>query len=302
VQSCPAVANGVVYVGSDDGNFYALNASTGAKLWSYAAGGPDSSPEVANGVVYFSTPNGTVYALNASTGAKLWTYTAGNGLEVQVPAVANGVVYVGSDDSNVYALNASTGAKLWTYTTTSSVESVPAVANGVVYIGSTDGNMYALNASTGAKLWSSTAASGTPAVVNGTLYVGGSAFSVGADLYLRIIPTTTTVHQGDLITYAFPVWNLGPDAAAQEVLKHAGACRDSLRLHPHLRYAGAGHVLVYALPGSRADPDRLPRKRRHGVEHHMDSAIDGEGDRARRHGDHRKRGHHGGYARSQPGQ
>ena len=34
-----------------------------------------------------------------------------------------------------------------------------------------------------------------------------------ADLYLRIIPTTTTVHQGDLITYAFPVWNLGPSDA-----------------------------------------------------------------------------------------
>ena len=33
------MANGVVYVGSDDGNVYALNASTGAKLWSYATGG-----------------------------------------------------------------------------------------------------------------------------------------------------------------------------------------------------------------------------------------------------------------------
>ena len=38
MESSPAVANGVVYVGSDDGNVYALNASTGAKLWSYATG------------------------------------------------------------------------------------------------------------------------------------------------------------------------------------------------------------------------------------------------------------------------
>ena len=35
VASSPAVANGVVYVGSFDGNVYALNASTGALLWSY---------------------------------------------------------------------------------------------------------------------------------------------------------------------------------------------------------------------------------------------------------------------------
>ena len=52
-HSSPAVANGVVYVGSNDGNVYALNASTGAMLWSYTTGGGVySSPAVANGVVY----------------------------------------------------------------------------------------------------------------------------------------------------------------------------------------------------------------------------------------------------------
>jgi len=34
VNSSPAVANGVVYVGSINDNVYALNAATGAKLWS----------------------------------------------------------------------------------------------------------------------------------------------------------------------------------------------------------------------------------------------------------------------------
>ena len=95
------------------------------------------------------------------------------------------------------------------------------MANGVVYIGDDGGTSYALNASTGAKLWSYTTGvriGSSPAVANGTLYVGASAFSLGADLFLRINPSTTTVHQGDLVTYAFPVWNLGPDAADQEVL------------------------------------------------------------------------------------
>jgi large repetitive protein len=39
-----------------------------------------------------------------------------------------------------------------------------------------------------------------------------------ADLSLRIQPAATTVARGDLITYAFPVWNLGPDDAVNEVL------------------------------------------------------------------------------------
>jgi len=53
VSSSPAVVNGVVYVGSWDGNLYALNAHTGARLWSYdTVYEVWSSPAVANGVVY----------------------------------------------------------------------------------------------------------------------------------------------------------------------------------------------------------------------------------------------------------
>ena len=63
-------------------------------------------------MVYVGSEDFNVYALNASTGAKLWSYTTGSWVHSS-PAVANGVVYVGSDDGNVYALNASTGAKLW---------------------------------------------------------------------------------------------------------------------------------------------------------------------------------------------
>jgi outer membrane protein assembly factor BamB len=63
VSSSPAVANGVIYIGSGDGNVYALNARTGAKLWSYPTGNfVDSSPAVANGVIYVGSTDGNVYA------------------------------------------------------------------------------------------------------------------------------------------------------------------------------------------------------------------------------------------------
>jgi len=148
--SSPAVANGVVYVGSFD-NVYALNASTGAKLWSFTTGfgGVGSSPAVANGVVYVGSFDNNVYALNASTGAKLWSFTTGSAVSSS-PAVANGVVYVGSDDNNVYALKASTGAKMWSFPTGSFVYSSPAVANSAVYVGSQDNNVYAFDQTGGA--------------------------------------------------------------------------------------------------------------------------------------------------------
>jgi outer membrane protein assembly factor BamB len=101
IDTSPAVANGVVYVSSGDNNVYALNASTGAKLWQTAVYlGTDAA--VANGVVYVGSGDYNVYALNASTGAELWQFTTGNFVESS-PVVANGVVYVGSDDNNIYA-------------------------------------------------------------------------------------------------------------------------------------------------------------------------------------------------------
>jgi outer membrane protein assembly factor BamB len=52
VESSPAVVDGVVYVGSNNGNVYALNASIGALLWSYITRGfVAGSPALSNGVV-----------------------------------------------------------------------------------------------------------------------------------------------------------------------------------------------------------------------------------------------------------
>src|SRR5580700_9924033 len=133
--SSAAVANGVIYVGSYDGNVYALEAATGNKLWSFLTGGQVfSSPAVANGVVYIGSEDGKVYALKAATGTKLWSYATRLVVDSS-PAVSNGTVYIGSEDGNVYALKAATGSKLWSYTAGNEVYSSPAVANGVVYVG-----------------------------------------------------------------------------------------------------------------------------------------------------------------------
>jgi glucose dehydrogenase len=61
-----------------------------------------SSPAVANGAVYVGSQDSKVYALDASKGTAIWTVTTGGGV-VSSPAVANGVLYVGSFDHEVYA-------------------------------------------------------------------------------------------------------------------------------------------------------------------------------------------------------
>jgi len=68
VYSSPAVSNGVVYIGSGDLSIYALDAATGAKIWSYqTVGSVYSSPAVSNGVVYIGSGDYSIYALDATT-------------------------------------------------------------------------------------------------------------------------------------------------------------------------------------------------------------------------------------------
>ena len=74
VDSSPTVANGVVYVGSSATVRAERQHRRPAVELPTPAG--DSSPAVANGVVYVGSDDDKVYALNASTGAMLWSYTA----------------------------------------------------------------------------------------------------------------------------------------------------------------------------------------------------------------------------------
>src|SRR4030095_8118245 len=39
VESSPAIADGRVFVGSNDGRFYVLNLTNGTKVWEFTAGG-----------------------------------------------------------------------------------------------------------------------------------------------------------------------------------------------------------------------------------------------------------------------
>ena len=71
--------------------------------WNYMTGGTvESSPAVANGVVYVGSHDHNIYALDAETGAKVWSYATGDRI-FSSPTVTNGVVFVGSNDKNVYA-------------------------------------------------------------------------------------------------------------------------------------------------------------------------------------------------------
>lgn len=185
VQSAPAVAGGVVYVGSNDFDVYALNASTGSEIWSYPTYSPvTSSPAVINGVVYVGSSSGTFYALNSTTGLQIWSCQIGYSVGSS-PTVVGGVVYIGGADEGENALNATTGSVIWS-TPLGTVVSSAAVENDVVYVGAQNGTFYALAASTGDPIWSyftGNAVNSSPAISDGIVYFGsynGGVYALNA--------------------------------------------------------------------------------------------------------------------------
>jgi len=65
LYSAPVVANGRVYVGSEDHSLYCLDAATGKTLWSMKTGGAIiASPVVADGKIYAASLDGVLYCIS----------------------------------------------------------------------------------------------------------------------------------------------------------------------------------------------------------------------------------------------
>jgi len=131
----------VVFVSSWDGNFYALRAANGTRLWHYAMkphpggsfpyAGSAEVAEAAGELRVFVAGGMTLYALNAATGELRWAFDAGTGCsdcgptiernEIESsPAVIDGMVLFGMDVNDntpgkggTYAVDAADGTLVW---------------------------------------------------------------------------------------------------------------------------------------------------------------------------------------------
>ena len=144
--SPPAIASGRVFVGTDIGWVYSLDAKTGCAYWGYETGitvrpalsiGPVTGQGSAKYAVFFGDAKANVYAVDAQNGKLLWKRKVDEFFLARItaaPKLYNGRLYVpvssseewqsGNPDyeccrsrGSVVALDASTGEQIWkTYT------------------------------------------------------------------------------------------------------------------------------------------------------------------------------------------
>jgi eukaryotic-like serine/threonine-protein kinase len=142
IEGAPVVVGDTVYLASGFG-IQAFDASTGATLWGVVLeSNALNTPAVVDGVVYVASELGRVDALNAATGASVWSTsirTQAESINFSSPAIANGVLYVGSSDAigttgQVWALDTAGGSILWSAPVGAWVRASLAVVNGRVYV------------------------------------------------------------------------------------------------------------------------------------------------------------------------
>ena len=130
----PTVVGERLYVGSQNGSVYALDARSGCVIWTFnAEGGVRASITIGSGnVAYFSDQKGYAYALDASTGALRWKRLVEKHPLIRLtgsPVLHEGRLYVPTSSyeevgkgpeyacctfrGSIVALDAATGAEIW---------------------------------------------------------------------------------------------------------------------------------------------------------------------------------------------
>lgn len=155
VISAVTVANGLAYVGSNDGVIHAIDIATGTESWTFETGPDAGSPfTIIDGdTVYAVGGDGMAHALNAASGTEIWHSDPALLIGNQV-TLDGDTLYVGGQDAQYFALNRADGSLRWTATLGGIPQSrATVVLNDTVYFGADDGKAYALDGATGLVTW-----------------------------------------------------------------------------------------------------------------------------------------------------
>lgn len=172
----PVVADGVVYVGNDDGHFLAYDAADGTRLWSHDVGAsPTGVPVVTGDTVYFGIEfdrrNPKLQALNVADGSQRWWSDAA----LIAPRVTahDGTIYARGRD-RFHAIDAATGGTRWTLDREVVQQVTPAISDGALFTNTGQGIIRALDPADGTERWQFEVpgrANGAPTVAQDTVYV-----------------------------------------------------------------------------------------------------------------------------------
>jgi outer membrane protein assembly factor BamB len=183
-----AYDNGRIYATNGLGFVSALSAQTGGIYWHVRPGGPlRGAPTVANGAVYVVSQDNQLYSLKEDDGSTNWSAAASLEIAgifgAASPAVARGTVVAGFSSGELNGYRYENGRQVWgdqlqrtsittTVSSLSDIDADPVIDNGQVFAIGEGGRMVALDLVSGQRMWElSIAGISTPWVAGDWVYV-----------------------------------------------------------------------------------------------------------------------------------
>ena len=164
-----AFDNGHIYATNGLGWVSALDATSGGIVWQVRPGGPlRGAPTVANGAVYVISQDNQIYSLNQADGKQNWSQAASLEIAgvfgSAAPAVAQGTVVAGFSSGELNAYRYENGRQVWqdalqrtsirtSVAALSDIDADPVIDGGQVIALGQGGRMVALELTTGQRQW-----------------------------------------------------------------------------------------------------------------------------------------------------
>lgn len=179
---------GRVYATDGLGDVVAMNAADGAPVWRAKPGGPlRGAPTIANGSVYVLTQDNQIFALNQADGKVQWagqgTLETQGVFGAAAPASSQGSIVAGFSSGELSAYRYENGKVLWqdalsrtsistSVSSLADIDAAPVIEAGRVYAVGQGGRMVAVDLSTGQRLWEQNIAGiSTPWIAGEWLFV-----------------------------------------------------------------------------------------------------------------------------------
>ncbi|AFZ72554.1 Outer membrane protein assembly factor BamB, contains PQQ-like beta-propeller repeat [Natronobacterium gregoryi] len=181
LAATPIIVDGILYVGSQDEHFYAIDAESGNKEWSVDLGtSARRTPAFADGNIYVSGSR-ELLSIDAETGAVRWREDGTNS-NPYYPLVVDEATGIVTDDEYIWRFDLETGSleqviDLLPDPFEMGVSEAPAIADGIAYVGYED-RLGAIDLEAGEQVWEFENEAGeifhhiSPAVANGLVYIG----------------------------------------------------------------------------------------------------------------------------------
>lgn len=180
--------DGKVFATDGLGQVVAMNANDGSVVWRAKPGGPlRGAPTVANGQVYVLSQDNQLFALGVPDGKVLWAESGSIESQgvfgVAAPAAASGTIIAGFSSGELNAYRYENGRTLWqdalsrtamstSVSSLADIDADPVIADGRVYAVGQGGRMVAIEMDTGQRLWEQNlAGTATPWLAGEWLFV-----------------------------------------------------------------------------------------------------------------------------------